>query len=513
MPIKNLFLVLICFSLLTACQDNFDKDQSGEQIAKEHCASCHLFPEPSLLDTATWGEGVLPVMAKQFGIYYFGGEPYQNDVVYRRNSKNNSAKQPLITLTDWKKIMKYYAETAPARLPPQARPPIQNFTDLFVVKKGEVLTDNSPSLTYIKIDEGNHWIYTGKASDSTLTIYNNKLETISKHDINGILIDMQFNVSLQKPGERSGIFTNIGIMNPNDRRTGTANTFHIDKKGSVSFLKQVLNKMPRPVQTTVADLDNDGKQDYLVCGFGYTMGALYWMKNEGDGKFEQRMLRPLPGAIKVCVDDYNRDGLQDIMALMAQAQEGIYLFTNKGNGNFDTKVLLQFPPVYGSSYFELDDFNNDGYKDILYTCGDNADYSSSALKNFHGVYIFLNDGKDNYVQKYFFPIHGCYKAIARDFDKDGDLDIATISFFPDLKNQPQESFVYLENKGNFQFLPYTIKEFNEGHWLTMDVGDIDGDGDDDIVLGSFVLPKTNSMSVQNQTGNPSFLLLGNQITK
>ena len=29
----------------------------------------------------------------------------------------------------------------------------------------------------------------------------------------------------------------------------------------------------------------------------------------------------------------------------------------------------------GSSYFELDDFNGDGFKDILYTCGDNADYT------------------------------------------------------------------------------------------------------------------------------------------
>jgi tetratricopeptide (TPR) repeat protein len=49
-----------------------------------------------------------------------------------------------------------------------------------------------------------------------------------------------------------------------------------------------------------------------------------------------------------------------------------------------------------------DDFNNDGYKDILYTCGDNADYSSNVLKSYHGVYIFLNDGHNNFSQKYFF---------------------------------------------------------------------------------------------------------------
>ena len=110
---------------------------------------------------------------------------------------------------------------------------------------------------------------------------------------------------------------------------------------------------------------------------------------------------------------------------------------------------MSFPVIYGSSSFELDDFNHDGFKDILYTCGDNGDYTGNVLKNYHGVYIYLNDGKNNFTQKYFFPIHGCYKAIARDFDKDGDLDIAAISYFPDLKNQPQESFVYLEQTESF----------------------------------------------------------------
>ena len=40
-----------------------------------------------------------------------------------------------------------------------------------------------------------------------------------------------------------------------------------------------------------------------------------------------------------------------------------------------SQELLRFQPVYGSSYFEFADFNKDGHKDILYTCGDNADFS------------------------------------------------------------------------------------------------------------------------------------------
>ena len=35
-------------------------------------------------------------------------------------------------------------------------------------------------------------------------------------------------------------------------------------------------------------------------------------------------------------------------------------------------------------------------------------------------------------------MHGAYNAIPRDFDKDGDLDIAAISFFPDFKENGKE---------------------------------------------------------------------------
>ena len=216
----------------------------------------------------------------------------------------------------------------------------------------------------------------------------------------------------------------------------------------------------------------------------------------------------VPVAIKIYIQDYNHDGLLDIWALFAQGEEGVFLFTNLGHGLFSQEEVLRFPSINGSSYFELADFNKDGYPDIVYTCGDNADYST-VLKPFHGVYIYLNDGKNHFEKKYFFPINGCYKAIARDYDNDGDLDIATIAYFADYEHQPEEGFVYLENTGNYNFIPNSLPATETGRWLTMDAGDFDGDGKIDLILGNFSKAPSFIKSKNDWKQGPPFIILKN----
>lgn len=105
-------------------------------------------------------------------------------------------------------------------------------------------------------------------------------------------------------------------------------------------------------------------------------------------------------------------------------------------------------------------------------------------------------------------MNGCFKAMARDFDGDGDLDIAAICFFADYQHRPEEGFVYLQNNGDYNFKPYSIPETQSGRWLTMDAGDLNGDGKTDIVLGNFTAPAMMSSSVQFQK-SPPFLFLKN----
>lgn len=480
--LKYGFLLAALLPLLLLGCDKYGKPSPGEKFARTYCSSCHLFPDPSLLDKNTWQEKILPPMGALLGIGYYNGQPFQ-DVRFTRAGAA-PAGNTIVPLDAWLAIVNYYTQKAPETLPGQDRPAVELTTDRFEILHPTPVQPAFASATFVKIDPANHWVYAASATDSTLHIYDKELRRKAMLPVQGSIVDMDFATPLKNAGPRSGVLTYIGIINPNDLKRGAVESFSIDTSGALNRLFPLLDTLPRSAQTLAADFDNDGKEDYLICGFGNTVGALFWMKNLGEGHFEKKIISPLPGALKAYIDDYNGDGLPDISVLMTQAQEGIFLFVNKGNGRFEPEELLRFPPVQGSSYFEWVDFNKDGRQDILYTCGDNADYSSQVLKYYHGVYIYLNEGDWKFRQTYFFPIHGCYKAVARDFDLDGDLDLATISYFPDWKNQPQEGFVYLENKGKFQFAPFTIKEYDAGQWLTLDADDVDGDGDDDIVIGS-----------------------------
>lgn len=83
-------------------------------------------------------------------------------------------------------------------------------------------------------------------------------------------------------------------------------------------------------------------------------------------------------------------------------------------------------------------------------------------------------------------MNGAYKAMVHDYDLDGDLDLAAISFFPDYSRYPEKSFVYLENTGYMQFKDHSFAESSNGRWMVMDAGDMDADGDIDLALGAFV---------------------------
>jgi hypothetical protein len=247
---------------------------------------------------------------------------------------------------------------------------------------------------------------------------------------------------------------------------------------------EIVSQLPRATDVQLADLNGDGLTDFTLSAFGNFVGRFSWFRGNPDGTYTENILIRQPGAIASRIHDFNGDGHPDIAVLVAQATEALYIFMNDGSGRFKQHTIFQRQPSWGHSNFELADFNGDGQMDLLVTNGDNADFDRESTRPYHGIRIYLNQGDLRFEESFFFHLNGAYKAVARDFDQDGDLDIAAISFFPDYAHSPRESFVYLENLGDLNFSASTFPECIAGRWLTMDVGDLDGDGYEDIVLGS-----------------------------
>ncbi|MGB3145280.1 MAG: VCBS repeat-containing protein, partial [Maribacter sp.] len=280
--------------------------------------------------------------------------------------------------------------------------------------------------------------------------------------------------------------TGIGIMTPSEVSAGAIYRADTDK------ITPIVKDLHRPVYVEINDLNENGNKEIIICEFGHLTGELSIHVEQGK-ILNKKTLLALPGSICVEIIDMNGDGRKDIVALFSQGREGIYIFYQKENFEFSMEHSIKMGPEYGSSWFSIIDFNKDGYNDIVLTNGDNADYSKF-LKPYHGIRLFINDGKNNFQEKWFYPINGATKVLVEDFDLDGDLDFAVSSFFPDALNHPEKGFIYLENINSSEFVFNTqVSEMaKNGKWLVMEKGDFDQDGDVDIMLGNFNKIKSNA---------------------
>ncbi|MAW28860.1 MAG: hypothetical protein CMP98_08675 [Gammaproteobacteria bacterium] len=490
-----------------------EADASTErQAALQYCQACHLFTEPSLLPQAVWRDTMLPRMGVRLGMHHLF--PVYSDSVYFGDSDEEKQRleaagvfpsEPQVPEEDWRALVRYFLENAPTEFPPEdpQRRRIERGLRTFSTQPWSL--NRQPLTTMVKIDETKRRVYFGDGGAMSLVTLSSSGAVTNELFTGSPPVDLAITSS-------ELMVLAIGFQFPSDLPRGEMLRANFSLDGLRLYPQHVvLDQLKRPVNATWADLSGDGLQDILISEFGHRMGALTLYRAErslAGVTYRPEILLPEPGAMSTYIRDMDQDGRKDVIVVMGQHREGVFILYNSVSG-YKPSWVVQSPPTHGTAHVDVVDFDQDGALDLLVSNGDNGDYAP-ILKRHHGVRLYRNLGDGTFTEIFFYPLNGAFKALARDFDQDGDLDIAAIAMFADYEHHPEQGFVYLENiSANgppFTFKPRTLTDVSLGRWLTMDAGDLDSDGDLDIVLGSFAgLPHPRQKDWMTK-GQPVLLL-------
>lgn len=166
------------------------------------------------------------------------------------------------------------------------------------------------------------------------------------------------------------------------------------------------------------------------------------------------------------------------------------VFLNQGDSTFDNGTVLYAAPDpgYGSSGLQIQDLDQDGDLDIIYTNGDSFD--SFEVKPHHAVHWLENLGQLKFAPHEIARLPGVHRAHAVDLDQDGDLDVVASSFLPrDLRTQfPKDTqpsaIAWLENDGlqNFRVRPIQVERCIHP---ALCIADFNKDGKPDLAAANF----------------------------
>lgn len=445
--------------------------EAPEAAVRQLCSACHMYPPPDALPREAW--------AKEVNL----GFRFAYDSGLSRAG-----------LPDPKGVLRYYESHAPEALtlePPadRAAPPVRLERSAWPPHGDEPraivggvkfvgLTRDAPT-ELLACDIRTNRVLLADLTDPAPRW---KVLAAAQHPARAEVAD------LDGDGRRDVIVANLGVYWPSDELKGSVVWLRAAADGSFAATT-LLDGVGRVADVRAADVTGDGKPDLVVAAFGWrATGELLLLENRttdpGQPRFEKRVLDARHGAMEVGIADLNRDGHPDIVCVFAQEHEAVTAFLGDGRGGFTTQTVFQGPhPLYGCSGIELADLDGDGDLDVLLANGDVLD--QPVLKPYHGVQWLENAGRYPFTHHAIGPLCGASCARAIDFNGDGRLDIAAVSYlpardFPDRDKRPAVVLYEQTERGRFRPLVLDVGRCDN---LCCAVGRLPGDALPSLVVG------------------------------
>jgi gliding motility-associated-like protein len=275
--------------------------------------------------------------------------------------------------------------------------------------------------------------------------------------------------------------------------------------GSLSFVTTLVATSSSMANLACGDLDGDGKPELLASRAGSTRNEIFIFKNNSSSGTislaapTKLLIDVGQFAFRINIRDMNLDGKPDLIVTNSNVSTGdntIYIFSNQssvGSVSFNS-TPVKVPITGATTTYGLDvqDLDGDRRPEIIVNQFNNSDIfivpntSSGSLVSFGTVQRIAVTGTLNHLA-------------TADFNKDGKLDIAVTSAFD------KKAFLLLNtSSGNaFSFAAPLTMDTGDGPF-GIDVADIDGDDDADIVIGNIGISSSSTeLTVLSNNGNTS----------